>query len=73
MGCREAVHSVGKLAITCAVFMGLGLLTVGALQYVPKLSEDFKAPILSIGSIVFLVGCILFVVLIFKSRARVNK
>ena len=72
LGCREAESSVSKLAITTLIFVSLGLLLTGIVPFFSNQQSDGIVALTVFGSIAFLVGCILFVVLVIKTRNRVT-
>ena len=73
LGCREAVPSVGKLAITTAVFILVGLVLTMAVTFFRNIQSDGAVACMVIGSLVELVGLILFTVLVGKARVKYGK
>lgn len=73
MACREATPAVGKLAITTAVFILVGLVLTMAVTFFKNIQSDGAVACMVIGSLVELVGLILFTVLVGKARAKYGK
>lgn len=73
LGCAEAVPSVKKFAITTLVFTLIGSILMGILNLLGDASTDAVGGVGFFGSIAYLVGCILFIVLVFKSRKRITE
>ena len=72
LGCKEAVPALKKLAITCAVFITVGYILMGVLDCLKDQTSDPAVAVGVFGGLFFLTGCILFVILVAKARAKVT-